>query len=489
MGYSPGLNACQLRRFCDKLRAGLSGECVMTRSKSSAHSVARRAAMASMTVLAASGIGLVAAPMAFGQIVIPIGGPIGLSSQSAGVTNSGSASANSGGNTAVGNGSTNTAAASAPGSSAVGVPVSLGAPTNTSEGTATVTSGPAAAIGNSAQTGTTQSNASGNQVNGFLSAQDQSAGVTNSGSGSANTGGNTAIGNNSRNSATVTQGVSGGLVGVGATLGGPVNNSTGTSTINTGAANALGNNSATNVGQGIVQGGGGGFGGGPVVGGAGVGGAGGGPAGGVLVGPGPGAIGGPGVGAVRGIGGAGAGPAPCSNGRFVSFQDVNVRNQGQAQANTGNNTAIGNNSTNNASADVAGAGQTVSGGLVGVGVTIGGPVNNSSGSAVINTGPASAIGNNSTTQVNQFEGCPQVVTVAGRPGVPVPVAARGIAQGTLARTGLDTGDLGMIAGALVGAGMLLVASQRRRLAARAAAVPMSGLGLGLGGDDWDRAVR
>ncbi len=38
--------------------------------------------MASMTVLAASGIGLVAAPMAFGQILIPLG-----SSQSTGVTN------------------------------------------------------------------------------------------------------------------------------------------------------------------------------------------------------------------------------------------------------------------------------------------------------------------------------------------------------------------------------------------------------------------
>jgi hypothetical protein len=60
----------------------------------------------------------------------------------------------------------------------------------------------------------------------------------------------------------------------------------------------------------------------------------------------------------------------------------------------------------------------------------------------------------------------------------------------LARTGLDTGDLGMIAGALVGGGMLLVASQRRRLAAaRSAAVPMAGFGLGLGADDWDRAVR
>ena len=75
----------------------------MTRSNGSDHPVARRVAMASMTILAASGIGLVAAPMAFGQIIIPIGG----SSQGTTVTNSGSASANTGGNTAVGNATTN----------------------------------------------------------------------------------------------------------------------------------------------------------------------------------------------------------------------------------------------------------------------------------------------------------------------------------------------------------------------------------------------
>src|SRR5947208_14837932 len=77
------------------------------------HRMARRVAMASMSVLAASGIGLVAAPMAFGQIVIPIGGPLLGSSQSAGVSNSGSASPNTGGNTAVGHASHNTATATA----------------------------------------------------------------------------------------------------------------------------------------------------------------------------------------------------------------------------------------------------------------------------------------------------------------------------------------------------------------------------------------
>ncbi len=199
------------------------------------------------------------------------------------------------------------------------------------------------------------------------------------------------------------------------------------------------------------------------------------------------------MGAVPGLGGAGVGPAPCSAGRFGSFQNVNVRNQGQAEANTGNNVAIGNASQNNTTV-TGGGGQTVSGGLLGVGLTIGGPVNNSSGTAVINTGPATAVGNDSTTVVGQVEGCPQVATLtaAGRPGVIVPARPGQVVQrpGTLARTGLDTGDLGMIAGALLGGGMLLVASQRRRLAAaRSAAVPMAGFGFGLGGDDWDRAVQ
>ena len=433
----------------------------MTRTKGSNHSVARRVAMASMTVLAASGVGLVAAPMAFGQIVIS--SPLVGSSQGTTVTNSGSASANSGGNTAIGNGSTNTASASAPAPGLVNVPISLGAPTNTSDGSAAVTTGPANAAGNTSDTNVGQSNASGSQVNRFLGGQHQSAGVTNAGSAAANSGGNTAIGNGSQNTATVNQNVGGGLVGVGVTLGGPTNNSTGTATINSGAANAAGNSSATTVGQSSLQGGVGG----------------------------PGALVRPG-GAVSGFGGAGVGPAPCSAGRFGSFQNVNVRNEGQAQANTGNNVAIGNASTNNASTDV---GQTVSGGLLGVGLTIGGPVNNSSGTAVINTGPATAVGNDSVTEIGQVQGCPQVTTLTGgpgRPGVIIPAGhvVQKVGTATLARTGLDTGDLGMIAGALLGAGMLLVASQRRRMvAARSAAVPMAGFGFGLGGDDWDRAVR
>ena len=426
----------------------------MTRSKGSNHPVARRLAVACMTVLTASGIGLVAAPMAFGQIVIPIGG----SSQGTTVTNAGSASANSGGNTAVGNGSTNTISQSAPGGSLIDIPITLGGPTNNSDGAAAVTTGAATAAGNSSDTLVGQSNSSGNQVNSFLAAQNQGAGVTNAGSASANSGGNSAVGNGSQN--TITQDVSGGAIGVGVNLGAPLNNSTGTATVNSGAASAVGNNSSTQVGQAAQRGGGGA----------------------VVAGQG---------GALHGVGGAGVGPGPCPGGRFGSFQNVNVSNRGEAEANTGNNTAIGNASTNDISVS---APQTVSGGLLGVGITIGAPVNNSSGTAVINTGPATAVGNTSSTEVSQFEGCPQVTTlVAGRQ--PVVVPARVLVQPgprttTLARTGLDTGDLGMIAGAALGMGILLVASQRRRFVARHAAVPMAGFGFGLGGDrDSDHPVR
>lgn len=432
----------------------------MRRSRGRNHSTARRVATGAMTVLAASGIGLVAAPMAFGQIVLPLGGPI--LGQNITIGNAGSASANSGGNTAVGNASSNTATAAAPAGSGgtVSVPVSLGAPTNTSDGTASVTTGPANAAGNTSDTSARQSNASGNLVNSFLGLQGQSAGVNNAGSASANSGANNAVGNGSNNSATVTPSVSGGLVGVGVNLGGPTNNSTGTATINSGAANAAGNNAATDIGQAAVGGDGG---------------------------RGPGRPGGPGVpgGVVPGgIDGA------CGAGRFNSFQNVDVSNRGQAQANTGGNVAVGNASTNNAAVTVP---QTVSGGLAGVGLTIGGPVNNSSGTATINTGPATAVGNDAVTGVTQVQGCPQVVTVAGARPQPVIVQGRlqpgQAVQATLARTGLDTGDLGMIAGALLALGMLLIASQRRRLAARHAAVPMAGLGFGLGADDWDGAVR
>ena len=429
----------------------------MRRSRGSSHPLARRAAVAALTVLTASGVGLLVAPMAFGQIVVPIAG----SSQGASVNNAGSASANTGGNTAVGNTSDNTATGGGATSGLIAANVGLlNGPTNNSQGAAGVNTGPATAVGNSSDTAVGQSNDAGHQVRSFLGSQHQSAGVTNAGSASANTGGNNAVGNASTNQANGAQNVSGGLLGLNVGLGGPTNNSTGVANVNTGAANAVGNNASTQIGQASLRGGA------------------------VVIGPGGHVV--P-AGAVAGVGGAGVGAGPCPAGRFGSFQRADVTNRGEAEANTGNNTAVGNASTNTVNAP-----QTVSGGLLGVGITIGGPVNNSTGTAVINTGPANAVGNDSSTEISQFEGCPQVTTVVAGRHVVVP-AAKVVPQhrpGALARTGLDTGDLGMIAGAALGMGTLLVASQRRRITARrAAAVPMAGFGFGMGSDDWDRVVR
>jgi len=405
----------------------------MGRIKDRNRSVAGRVAVASLTMLGAGVIGMVTAPMAFGQIIV-----IGGGGQSATTTNSGSAGANSGGNTSVGNESTNVATATSSLLGAVTGPLNLGGATNNSTGQSSITTGPATATGNQSGTATSQSNASGNQVTSFPAAQpSQSAGVTNAGGAGANSGGNTSVGNASQNTATITQNASGGLVGLAVNLGSPTNNSTGQSSITTGPATATGNQSSTNVGQGA---------------------------------------------------GHGAG-APCSSTRFSPFgggQSAGVSNRGAAEANSGDNTSIGNASTNEASTNVTSTDQTAVGGVLGLTLNLAGPVNNSTGASSITTGPATAVGNSSATRIGQ--GCGEVATLsaAGRPSVvAVPPGRSQQAQVALARTGLDTGDLGMIAGVSLAAGMLLVASQRRRVAARQAMIPMAGFGLGLGADDWD----
>lgn len=405
----------------------------MGRIRGRSRSVAGRMAVASLTVLGAGVVGMVTAPMAFGQLVIGGGG------QSATTTNSGSAGANSGGNTSVGNGSTNVATATSSLLGAVTAPLGLGGPTNNSTGTSSVTTGPATATGNTSETATGQSNASGNQVNSFLAGQSQNAGVNNIGGAQANSGGNTSVGNASQNTATITQNASGGLVGLAVNLGSPTNNSTGTSNITTGPATATGNESSTNIGQGT---------------------------------------------------GGGAG-APCNSARFSPFgggQNAGVANRGAAQANSGRNTSVGNASTNEASTNVTSTDQTAVGGVLGLTLNLAGPVNNSTGTSNIATGPATAVGNSSETSIGQ--GCGEVATLsAGRPSVvAAPHGRIQQARVALARTGLDTGDLGMIAGVSLAAGLLLIASQRRRMAARQAVVPMAGFGLGLGAEDWDRVA-
>ena len=165
------------------------------------------------------------------------------------------------------------------------------------------------------------------------------AGVSNTGMAAANTGGNECVGNSSANNLGGQQVTQGGLIGLGLTLGGPVNYSNGSCEITTGNAAAAGNTSQTGIGQG--GGGGGGF-------------------------------------------------------PFVFAPAAAVTNNGQAAANTGGNGCVGNNSVNN-----LGGQQVTQGGLIGLGLTLGGPVNYSNGSCQITTGNAAATGNVAQTQVYQ----------------------------------------------------------------------------------------
>ena len=406
----------------------------------------RRAA----TVLAAvSFLGAVGIGRADAQIVLPIGG-----GQTSDVGNSGGAEANSGGNTSTGNASTNTASATtgATGSGGLlggllGVNLGVGAPSNTSTGTSNVTTGPATATGNQADTGVSQHSAGGGGGGFGFAAPVQSSGVVNQGGAAADTGGNSGIGNNSDNRAVSNQNVSGGLIGANINLGGPTNNSSGTSNITTGPATATGNASETTVDQNRVGGHG--------VHGQGV----------TFV---------PGVGFVptAGLGGA------CSG--FGGGQRSTVVNSGQAVANTGGNESIGNNSRNEAVSNT-----TVGGGLIGLNLTLGGPTNNSSGTSTIATGVADAVGNQSTTTVNQD--CVGFVPVKhhDRGVVHHKVATTAHKTGTLARTGAEAPDLALMAAALLFGGSMMVLPARRRRQQMAAGQPVPAE---VSATEWDGIV-
>jgi hypothetical protein len=410
------------------------------------------------------------------------------------VGNTGGAVASSGGNSATGNSSTNSIDSTATGGGLVGATVGLGAPTNTSTGTATINSGPATAAGNQSQNGIGQTNTGGG-TSPFGTGNNQSATVDNTGDAVANTGGNTAVGNNSENTIGATQSV--GLIDAVVGLGAATNTSTGTANVTTGPANAVGNVASTAVNQARVTdtGGGGGLGtGGGGFGGGGFGGGGFGGGGGVFHATPfqPGVF--PGT-----VNGFGSSFDPCS-GRFFPFapflndpsgQRATVTNDGLAAATTGNNTAVGNNSTNTQTIN-----QTASGGLIGLNVNLGSPTNNSSGTATINTGAANASGNQSSTTVNQFCGdagggsgdgpfVRNVITGGPIPVAAVPIvvgAAVPVAQaGTLARTGFESGMI-VVAVALVLFGLAMLFTARRRLspAGRSGSISTS---------EWDSIVR
>lgn len=130
----------------------------------------------------------------------------------------------------------------------------------------------------------------------------QDAEVTNTGEGYANSGGNTAVGNASQNSASSDQEASGLIA---SNQGTASNHSDGTASVTTGAATASGNTSSTQVSQ-------------------------------------------------QADGGSGGG------GLTLAVQESDVTNDGYAEANSGDNTATGNASDNTATSD-----QTANGGAIG----------------------------------------------------------------------------------------------------------------------------
>ena len=112
--------------------------------------------------------------------------------------------------------------------------------------------GPANAVGNVSETAISQQ---GGSAGGGIYIGDQEADVDNVGVASANTGGNTAVGNNSTNTATSTQdadaslGFGSGDDATAANQATNTNASDGTASVQTGPASAVGNVSETDIDQ------------------------------------------------------------------------------------------------------------------------------------------------------------------------------------------------------------------------------------------------
>jgi LPXTG-motif cell wall-anchored protein len=284
------------------------------------------------------------------------GSGFALVDQTATVTNVGDARATSGNNTAIGNESDNFAlsfqVARTGASSGNTVAANFGTATNTSDGSATITTGDATATGSSSATSVSQVSDVNIGGSGFALV-DQSADVTNDGTAVARTGGNDATGNESDNTAVNIQiAVAQGNPGVGSVIasndGTASNNSNGSATITTGAATASGNVAHTTIHQ--VD---------PTIGGAGF---------------------------------------------VIVTQDATVTNTGGATANSGNNTASGNDSDNAAvNLQLAAVLGTRGTATRVVASNVGNPSNTSDGTASITTGCATATGNTATTTIGQTD--------------------------------------------------------------------------------------
>jgi hypothetical protein len=176
--------------------------------------------------------------------------------QSANVTNSGVALANSGGNGALGNASDNNAGLLQTGNLAGGIAANDGKATNTSDGKATINTGNSSATGNKSETSVTQSatGSAGGELGGIVLIN-QTSNVLNTGAAVANSGLNGAAGNLSTNGADAEQhvgpplGGAGDDIAIGSNNGEASNWSGGSASVGTGNASAVGNDSTTNVTQ------------------------------------------------------------------------------------------------------------------------------------------------------------------------------------------------------------------------------------------------
>jgi len=274
------------------------------------------------------------------------GSGLQLTDQSSTVTNSGTANANTGGNTAIGNDSENEATndQDATNGGNADVQNNSGDTSNSSNGSANITTGNATSVGNSSWTTINQGDPGAG-----LAFVDQEAIVTNDGDAESDTGNNTAIGNNSDNDASNDQeagdpGDSGTILNNNATTS---NSSDGTAGVTTGDASSTGTTGTTDVGQWASTG---------------------------------------------------------ATGGGLSFvdQEVSVENSGDADADTGENTAIGNDSDNEVSNDQdATSARGPPGDERVVLSNIGETSNWSDGTATINTGDAEATGVSSSTSITQ----------------------------------------------------------------------------------------
>jgi hypothetical protein len=232
----------------------------------------------------------------------------------------------------------------------VGVASNSGELSNWSDGEANIRTGDAQTVGNDSSTDVWQGHDAFIGPDGGVSIAPQVAAVLNLGAATANTGGNTATGNESVNEPGVTQTIpeSGGVdIGVASNVGHAETSSDGTASIVTGASSSAGNRSTTDVEQNVL-----------------------------------------------------------ANGGFLNLQTQTalVGNVGIGQSSSGGNTATGNSSENGAFVEQDAILTEEDPGVdLGVVSQHGRASATSGGTAAIETGNASAVGNDSETDIGQTE--------------------------------------------------------------------------------------